>query len=411
MTDPGSRKRRKAKEARQGKKQPQRPPGPRRRPWAALLLACTVAACGGRSTGSPEMPGALGPGEPLTDSAFAALSARISGPGGYFDSDNLISNEAGYLKVVDALQRLGVRGGAYVGVGPDQSFSYIATIRPDIAFMVDIRRDNLLQHLLLKALIQRAPTRVQFLAGLTGRPAPADTTGWRARDVDDVVAYIDATPRDSATVAALRPEIEDAVRSYRIPLTDEDLATVRRFHQAFISQGMGLRFTSAGRGPRPWYPTYRQLVTETDMAGRQASYLSSAERYRVVRELELANRVVPVVGDLSGDHAVRELGVVLREMGLKLTAFYTSNVEFYLWRAGTFRKWVANLATLPATSNAVVIRSYFPNFRRRLPSALPGSLSTQMLQPVDTVVRVPFASYYELVRRGIVDPGSPPGGR
>jgi len=121
------------------------------------------------------MPGALGPGEPISDSAFAALSARISGPGGYFNSDNLVSNEDGYLKVLGALKRLDVRGGAYVGVGPDQNFSYIAAIRPDIAFIVDIRRDNLLEQLLLKALIERAPTRVQFLAAASTRSSPTST--------------------------------------------------------------------------------------------------------------------------------------------------------------------------------------------------------------------------------------------
>ena len=90
----------------------------------------------------------------LSDSAFAALVARISEPGGYFDSDNLISNESSYLHVLGAMRRLGVAGGAYVGVGPDQNFSYIAQVRPRIAFIIDIRRDNLLQHLLFKSLFE-----------------------------------------------------------------------------------------------------------------------------------------------------------------------------------------------------------------------------------------------------------------
>ena len=65
--------------------------------------------------------------------AFAALSARLSEPGGYFDSDNLISNETSYLHVMAKLKEIGVSGGVYVGVGPDQSFSYIAKIRPRMA--------------------------------------------------------------------------------------------------------------------------------------------------------------------------------------------------------------------------------------------------------------------------------------
>ena len=57
---------------------------------------------------------------------FAASIAGLSEPGGYFDTDNLISNERSYLQVVPDLRRLSVRGGAYIGVGPDQNFSYIA---------------------------------------------------------------------------------------------------------------------------------------------------------------------------------------------------------------------------------------------------------------------------------------------
>src|SRR5919109_3135190 len=67
---------------------------------------------------------ALAPTE--VDSAFARLIQRLSEPGGYFDSDNLISNETSYLHVLDRMREFGAQGGVYVGVGPDQNFSYIA---------------------------------------------------------------------------------------------------------------------------------------------------------------------------------------------------------------------------------------------------------------------------------------------
>jgi hypothetical protein len=77
-------------------------------------------------------------------SPFAAQIASLSEPAGYFDTDNLISNERSYLQVLPDLGRRNVRGGAYIGVGPDQNFTYIAEVRPSIAFIVDVRRDNLL---------------------------------------------------------------------------------------------------------------------------------------------------------------------------------------------------------------------------------------------------------------------------
>src|SRR4030095_7180976 len=121
----------------------------------------------------------------------AALSARISEPGGYFDSDNLISNESSYLHVLGGMRRLGVAGGAYIGVGPDQNFSYIGQIRPHVAFIIDIRRDNLLQHLMFKALFEMARNRVEYLALLTGRAVPNDVAKWNRRSVNDIVEFIE----------------------------------------------------------------------------------------------------------------------------------------------------------------------------------------------------------------------------
>src|SRR5436853_413002 len=58
------------------------------------------------------------------ESTFGRLHARLSEPGGFFQSENVVSNETSYLHVLDAMRRIGVRGGAYIGVGPDQNYSY-----------------------------------------------------------------------------------------------------------------------------------------------------------------------------------------------------------------------------------------------------------------------------------------------
>src|SRR5262245_8024935 len=91
------------------------------------------------------------PAQARQSTEFAHLVARLSEPGGYFDSDNLVSNETSYLHVLPALRTLDLHGGAYVGVGPEQNFSYIAELKPAIAILIDIRRDNMLLHLLFKA--------------------------------------------------------------------------------------------------------------------------------------------------------------------------------------------------------------------------------------------------------------------
>ena len=392
--------------------------------FAAAVAGLLALGCDAPAQRAP----ALEPREALAVDEFAGLVDRISEPGGFFDTDNLISNETGYLNVMDALERRGLEGGAYVGVGPDQNFSYIAGIRPEVAFIVDVRRDNLLHHLLLKALVEGAPTRVEFLSALHGVEAPAAPEAWRDRTVDEVVAYVDSawtarhrevarpagaaaapaistggspiSPQDGAP--ALAAEIRAAVTGYGIPLSDDDLGTIARFHQAFVSAGPGLRFNSFGRPPRPYYPTYRELLTETDVDGDQVSWLADAERYEVVRALHRANRIIPVVGDLGGEHALAEMGDVMREMGVELTTLYASNVEFYLWRERTIEAWIENVRALPAHGDAVVIRSYFSTFGRGHPSAVRGYYATQIVQPVSTLAAGGFGSYRELVTRDVL---------
>ena len=357
---------------------------------AATRLAAQAAP-------APAVPARLSP------AAFAALSARLSEPGGYFDTDNLISNEDSYLHAVTALARRGVRGGAYLGVGPDQNFSYIAAVRPHIAFIVDVRRANLLEQLLFKALFARARNRIDYLCLLFGAAAPADTTGWGARDITQLLAYVRAHPADSASARAARRVALAAARSSGIALSREDLATIARFHQTFIAQGLDLRMTTFGRPERLDYPTYGDLLQQTDLAGRHASYLAHEADVQFWRSLEERNLVVPVVGDLAGPRAVRGIGQYLKAHHEAISAVYASNVEQYLFRGGTFDRWAANVAQLPRDRRSAIIRSVFP-YGRPHPDARPGYLTVQLVQPVAAFladVRAGgYRGYWDLVTRG-----------
>ena len=91
------------------------------------------------------------------------------------------------------------RGGVYVGVGPDQNFSYIALARPEIAFLVDIRRGNLLLHLLFRAVFEESRNRLEYLSLLLGRQPPADLAEWDERSIDRITAYIDSAPAAAPT--------------------------------------------------------------------------------------------------------------------------------------------------------------------------------------------------------------------
>ena len=279
--------------------------------------------------------------------AFAARIAALSEPGGYFDTDNLISNEQSYLEVFPELDQ--VRGGAYIGVGPDQNFSYIAEVRPSIAFIVDIRRDNLLLHLLFKALFEQAHTRVEYLALLFGRPAPPDGSAWRDAPIDRLVQYLARPAESGAGLEATRARLEHVMRRYGVPLSAEDMATIDRFHQRFIQAGLGLQFETAGRGPQSYYPTYGELLRGTDGTGRQRNYLASEDSFQFVKSMQARDRIIPVIGNLSGPKALAAIARLLIEQRESLSVFYASNVEFYLERNGTYPRFLANLSQLPHT--------------------------------------------------------------
>ena len=295
------------------------------------------------------------------DSAFAARIAELSEPGGYFDTDNLISNERSYLQVIPDLRRAKFSGGAYVGVGPDQNFTYIAAVRPSIAFIVDIRRDNLLLHLLFKALFELSRTRVEYLALLLGRPAPSELEDWRDAPIEQIAEYMESAAPDPAA-AKQRRRIDAAIASFGVRLTPEDFATIDRFHDRFVGSALELRFHSTGRQPQSHYPTYGELLRQRAPDGTFANFMATEDAFQTIRRLQTRDLIIPVVGNLSGPSALAAIGRTIAQRGEHLNAFYASNVEFYLFADGRFGEYAANLRRLPHDERSVIIRSVFGRY-------------------------------------------------
>ena len=365
---------------------------PRRRA-ARLLLAIALVV------GPSPVPRSFGIariGRGQATSPFAARIAQLSERGGFFDTDNLISNERSYLHVVPALHEAGVSGGAYIGVGPDQNFSYIAQVKPAIAFIIDLRRDNLLLHLLFKALFSMSDTRAEYLSLLFGRPIPAPASEWRTATLDKIVGYVEGTRLADAPITELRARVDEKIKTFGVPLTDADFATIDRFHRRFVTAGLPLKFQTTGRAPQSYYPTYRDLLLETDRQGHRWNFLASEDDFQFVRSLERRDLVIPVVGDLAGPSAIAEIGRLMTSRGDRLSAYYTSNVEFYLFGDGKFARFVENLERLPRTNRSLIIRAVFGGFGQ----STPGYYSSSLVQPVDRLLQGyasgSFHSYPEL---------------
>jgi hypothetical protein len=366
-------------------------------PLHLILVVCALAAsCAGRARES-------GP----ADSAFSELIAALSEPGGHFDTDNLISNERSYLHAVTDLEEAGVSGGAYLGVGPEQNFSYIAAIDPEITFLVDIRRDNLLEHLIFKALFAESANRFEYASLLFGRPVPTDVETRTGVAVERLIELLDETPVTRASRRAARDRVDRAIRGFGLDLDDADFATIDRFHGEFIDAGLDLRFRTHGRSPRFYYPTYRDMLLEGDRNGRRVNYLASETLFRTIQTLQREDRIIPIVGDLAGDHALRAIGEYLSGRGVKVSAIYTSNVEFYLFGSRSFARFIDNLGQLPIDDRSVVIRSVFHSLRGPHPRAVPGYYSTQLLQSVDILLRRvregAYRDYWDVVTRDVLE--------
>jgi hypothetical protein len=201
---------------------------------------------------------------------------------------------------------------------------------------------------------------VEYLSLLHGRPAPDDPAAWRGRRIDEIVDYIDSRAVDPAFAEEALARVAEQAGRFGLSLSADDVETIRRFHSEFIRQGMDLRFRSHGRRPRSYYPTYRQLVLETDLEGRQVS------------------------------------------------CFYTSNVEDYLLRERSFERYIRNVSRLPRDSTSMIVRSFFGRgFGYIHPQAVAGYHSVQLLQTIegllDSQAREAYHSYLDLVSRNTVE--------
>lgn len=341
----------------------------------------------------------------LSDQEFWRLVTDFSEPNGYFRSDNFLSNEVDYQWVIPTLKAtLGSSGGVYLGVGPEQNFTYIDALRPKLAFIVDIRRGNLHEHLLYKAFIEMSTDRADFLSRLFARKRPADLPA--SAEIGQMMAAFQLEgPSPVLFEQNLRAAREWLLRQHSFTLRDEDLTGIEYVYKAFYDGGPDLNysFPNGGFFRGGNFPTYADLMSETDGEGEQRSYLASEEQFRTLSEMEKNNAIVPVVGDFAGPKALRAVGEYLRAHHATVSAFYTSNVEMYLFQqADDWKKFYSNVATLPVTDRSTFIRSVSNRgLRFQFRSSAPGARASTRLNPIADLIRAYRAGridgYYDVI--------------
>ena len=392
-----------------------------------LLLAALLFSISLAQTPAPQPP------EQLTNAEFAKMQREMSEDGGYFMSDNFTSNETSYLHIVPKLQQLTATGGAYLGVGPEQNFTYIAKLRPRIAFIVDIRRQAVLQHLMYKALFQLSPTRTEFLARLLSKPIPTETKGEvkapeaKTEDttkpappklitpnaeapIHEIIRFFDQLKVSETAYAANLTEIKKFIETdLQLPLSKDDHVALDYVYKNFRVDGLDIAFR-LDNGWSTYFPTFRELLVQTDLKGQVGNFLAVKADYDFVREMHRKNLIIPLTGDFGGKKALAAVGDALRKYGLTVSAFYLSNVEQYLFDGTSFEGFAANVRKLPLNEKSHFIRAVF-NMRYSHPAALPGHLSTTLLQPMQGFLKDyeagTYRGYYDVIMNRYIAPEKP----
>lgn len=358
--------------------------------WGLLATNPVVAVTNGSSQGQTGfMP------DSLTYSEFFNIIQSISEPTGEFHSENFTSNESSYQHPLPVLRRMKVSGGAYLGVGPEQNFTYIGETKPSIAFILDIRRQNLLLHLLYKALFDLSETRMDFLAKLLSKPMYVDLPfykrwiinrpTWHLSDLEpsisSLLGYFDDVDPDESLFDQNLVEIKERLGEYGVT-SNRDIEIIEYIYRTFFERQIDIQYdlrSSDGSSIFP-YPNLRDLLTETTTSGETACFLSKDETFYYVKDLHKRNLIIPVVGDFAGNKAIRGISEYIRSLGEVLSVFYTSNVEMYLCvdefqRPGKCARYFDNISSLPVNDVSVLIRAYhndhfttvryYPNFDPR----------------------------------------------
>lgn len=341
----------------------------------------------------------------LTDRGFWELSTTLSEPNGTFRSENLVSNEHTFQFVIPRLLQQIRPGGVYLGVAPDQNFTYIVATRPRIAFILDIRRGNLLEHLMYKALVELSADRAEFVSRLFAKPRPSSLSA-RSTATEIFTAFA-AVPTSEALYRRQLVDIRNQLtRFHGFPLSPDDLEQIEAIYFAFFWEGPSLRYSSGGGlgvpGRGAGFPSYEELMLATDWDGQQRGYLSSEATFQTLKAYEEKNLIVPIVGDFAGPKALRAIGRYVREHDAALTAFYVSNVEQYLFQDGRFGEFARNVSTLPIDNRSTFIRSVWTRFGYSGTMLGPDSRATA-LYPIRTFVKDfqdgLLQSYYDLNSR------------
>ena len=333
-------------------------------PWLAAVFAIVATAIIARP--ADTLP------SQISDAEFWRFVTEYSEPNGPYPYENYVGNEVMLQRVIPAARKQIKPGGVYIGVGPEQNFTYALALEAKMTFVVDIRRQNMLELLGYKALFELTDNRADFVSKLFSRKRPANLDAKTS-----VIALFDAyravQPDEKYQQESIKA-IKSVLAKHGFTLSSEDLQTIERVHAVFYRAGPAIDYTfeASQLPPRPpaGFPSFERMMIATDgdcgspclasyslppASGRNWSFLATEDNFQYVRNMQRRNLFIPLVGDFAGPGTIRRIGQYLKEHSASVSAFYASNVEYYLDDKQQ-QAFYANVLALPTDSSSVFLR-------------------------------------------------------
>jgi hypothetical protein len=245
--------------------------------------------------------------------------------------DCFVSSEVSYNQAIASCRKSpgSSPGGSYVGVGPEQNYSYIAALRHDFAVIVDARLDNLLEHLWFKLLLERAESPLEFLASMFQRAIPS----WLRAEPASGAELLGRLKRCPVLESEFSRNwdwlAKRLVERWDMPATL--VARTRRICEEFYRRQTQITSVS---GPSlaalDEMPTFEDVLSSRTAEGFNFHFLTDTERFSYIQHLHRLDRIVPVLGNLSSSSDIDDVAELVRSAGSPVETIYISNMEEFL---------------------------------------------------------------------------------
>ena len=298
----------------------------------------------------------------------------------------LVSNEVGHQNVIPYFQQHINPRNIYIGVGPDQNYTYISIARPSFAFILDNREENQILHYLFKACFELASSRQEYLSILFSKPLKYNIS---LLSLCDMVHYFSQIEGDINYFNKNWDLLYKAIQKYRQNISKNNIYQIHAMYEEFFEYHLLLRTRNDLTSWQGWpYPNYRDFILATDQTGRSWNFLNDDLRFQWLKTMQRNNRIIPIVGDLTGGKTLRTIAEFATKKGIPISTIYISNAEQLIFQEQLFDQYMSNIKNLPKDSSGLLIRTVVNKKGQVHPEFKDGQILTTVIQKIESFIQL-----------------------